>query len=69
MDGVSDNDDFLHIFFNAGLIDATYNSKQLSLHTCNEQCMMNCFDKRLVCRVYMRYRYSDIVLDASICYN
>ena len=48
IDGISDNDDFWHSFFNAGLIDATSNSKQFHLHTCYECCMINCFDERMV---------------------
>ena len=69
MDGIGDNDDFWYIFFNVGLVNATSNSEQLCLHTCDERCMMNCFDKRSIGWVYVRYRCSNVVLDASICYN
>ena len=48
IDGISDNDDFWHSFFNAGLIDAASNSKQFHLYACYEYCMMNCFDERMV---------------------
>ena len=69
MDGISDNDDFWHVFFNAGLIDAASNSEQFCFHACYECCVMNYFDERMIGWMYVRYRSSNIVLDASICYD
>ena len=48
MDGIGDDDDFWHIFFNAGLIDAASNSKQFHFRACYERCMMNYFDERMI---------------------
>ena len=48
MDGISDDDDFRHIFFDAGLIDAASNSKQFRFHACYECSMMDSFDKRMI---------------------
>ena len=48
MDGISDNNNFWHVFFSADLVDAASNSEQLCLHTCDECYMMNCFDKRSI---------------------
>jgi len=48
MDGIGDNDDFRHVLFDAGLIDATSNSKQFHFRPCYECGMMNSFDKRMI---------------------
>ena len=48
MDGIGDDNDFRHIFFDVGLIDATSNSKQFCFHTCYECGMMDSFDKRMI---------------------
>jgi len=69
MDGIGDNNDFWHVFFNVGLVDATSNSEQLCLYTCDKHYVMNCFDKRSIGWVYVRYRCSNVILNASICYN
>ena len=69
MNGISDYDNFWHVFFDVGLIDAASDSKQFCFHVCYECCMMNHFDKRLIGWVYMRNRCSDVIFDASICYD
>jgi len=48
MDGIGDNDDFRHVFFDAGLIDAASNSKQFCFYACYECSMMNSFDERMI---------------------
>ena len=48
MDRIGDDNDFKHIFFNAGLIDATSNSEQFCFCTCYKCCMMNHFNERVI---------------------
>jgi len=48
MDGISDDNDFRHVFFDAGLIDAASNSKQFCFRACYECGMMNHFDERMI---------------------
>ena len=48
MDGIGDNNDFRHIFFDAGLIDAASNSEQFRFCACYEHSMMSSFDKRMI---------------------
>jgi len=67
VNGVSDDDDLGHVFFNAGLVDTASDGKQFCFHACYEHCMMNYFSEGMVGYVHMRYRCSNVVLDASIC--
>jgi len=48
MDRIGDDNDFRHVFFDAGLIDATSNSKQFRFHACYERGMINSFDERMI---------------------
>jgi len=48
MDGIGDDDDFRHIFFDASLIDAASNSEQFRFCACYKRGMMNSFDKRMI---------------------
>jgi len=48
IDGIGDNDDFRHVFFDADLIDAASNSEQFHFRACYECGMMNSFDKRMI---------------------
>ena len=68
INGVSDDNDLGHIFFNAGLVDTTSDGEQFHFYACYKYCMMNCFGEKMVGYVHVQYRYSNVVLDASICY-
>jgi len=69
MDGISDDNNFWHVFFNAGLINAASNCEQFCFCACYEHCMVNCFDERLIGWMDVWYRCSNIVLYASIGYD
>ena len=69
MDGVSDNNDFGNIFLAICLVDTTSNGKELCFCASDESCMVNCLNQRMVTYVNVRYRCSNVVLDASICYD
>ena len=69
MDGVHNDNDLRDDFIGAGLIDATPYGKEFCLCACYKQCMMDCLGEQTICNVYVWYRCSDIVFDASICYD
>ena len=69
MDGVCYDNDLGDDFIGAGLIDATLDGKKFHLRACHKQSMVHCLGKQTIPCVYVRYRCSDIFLDASICYN
>jgi len=48
IDGIGDDNDFRHDFFDSGLIDATSNSEQFCFRACYECRMMNSFDERMI---------------------
>ena len=48
MNGIGDDEDFRHVFFDAGLIDAASNSEQFRFRACYKCSMMNRFDKRII---------------------
>jgi len=48
MNGIGDDDDFRHVFFDAGLIDAASNSEQFRFRACYKRSMMDSFDKRII---------------------
>ena len=66
MDGVSYNNDFGDGFVGAGLINAAPNGKELCLCTSYKHGMMYSLCDRLISDMDVRYRYSDVVFDASI---
>ena len=64
------NDDYLgNIISAACLIDTASNSKKLCFSTCDVHGMMDRLYQRMVVYMYMGYRCSNVVFDASICYN
>ena len=69
MDEIGDDDDSGYILFATCLIDATSNSKEFCFSTSDECCIMNYLSQRMIAYMYMQYRCSNVVLDASICYN
>jgi len=69
MDGVSDNDDFGNVFLAVCLVDTTSNGKELCFCASDKSCIVNCLNQRMVTYVNVRYQCSDIVLNASICYD
>ena len=69
VDGIGDDDDFEYILFTACLIDTVSNSKEFCFSTSDEYCVMNHLSQRMITYMYMRYRCSNVVLDASICCN
>jgi len=68
MNGVYDNDDFGNFMWDDGLVDITSDSEELGFKACNIDSVVKSFDKWFVMYMDMHYRYSNIVLDASICY-
>ena len=63
------NDDYLgYIIFAACLIDTVSNGKKFCFSTCDIHSMMNHLCQRMVVYVYIGYRCSNIVFNASIYY-
>ena len=69
IDGISDDDDLGHVLLIACLVDTAPDHKKLHFSTSNESCMMNYLGQRMIDEVYVQYRCSNVVLDASIRYN
>ena len=69
VDGIGDDDDLGHVLLIAYLVDTTPNCEKLHFSTSDESCMMNHLGQRMIDEAYMQYRYSNIILDDSICYN
>ena len=69
MDGVRNDNDLRDDFIGAGLIDATPYGKEFCLHACHKWHIMDCLGEQTICNVYVQYRCSDIIFDASICYD
>ena len=69
MDEIGDDDDLGHVLLIVCLVDTTLNYEKLHFSTNDESCIMNYLGQRMIDKVYMQYRYSNVILDASICYN
>jgi len=68
VDGVSNNNYFRDFFFVTGLVKTASNRKEFYFGASDEDCMMNCLDKRFVLYVNMQDQYGYVMFDASIRY-
>ena len=68
VDGVSDNNYFRNFFFVTGLVKTASNRKEFHFSASDEDCMVNCLDKRFVLHVNMRDRSGYVMFNASIRY-
>jgi len=66
---IGNNDNFGNIAFGRGLVDTAPNCKELSFGTSDKGHIMKSFDKRTVNYVCVQNGCSNVILDASICYN
>ena len=69
VNGIGNNYDFGYVIFAVCLVDTTSNSKKFCFSTHDVRCMMNCLCQRVAANMYIRYRCSNVFLDASICYH
>ena len=69
MDGISDDNDFGHVVYSAGLINAASYCKKFCLRASDKGSVMDCFDKGTIVRVDMRDGCGNIIFDASVRYD
>ena len=70
MNRVGDNDNLENAIKIWGLVDTASDNKKFCFSACDVNHMMNSFCDGTIVSVCMQYRYSNVVLDASICgYN
>jgi len=63
---IGDDDDLGNIIMIWGLVDITSHSKKFSFGTGDVNYVIDSLGDGVIMGVYMRYRYSNVILDASI---
>ena len=68
VDGVGDDNYFRNFFFVTGLVKIASNCKEFCFSASDEDCIVNCLDKRFVLHVNMRDQSGYVMFDASVRY-